>query len=422
MKLFLKSFFAFFAFTLFLSSCTDDGGGIINPVVTNPKVDFTAGTGLLTADATVNVGEVFSVNLVGSKGTNPMKTITFNEAGNKIDLARLTFSTGGSANPLLLSGTSTSSFDIKVSIKAHTDVSAKAYSFVITDDAGYSTTKTITITTKGTPPTINEPTGDQKVEIKPDAYFSTLFKVVKGTSQIQTIEVLINDVRAKDTARIFYQNLQTPFLANPYNVPTADKDNLNREILFRAPSTPGVYKYTVKFIDATGLSVSRNITATVGTAVTVLEGILLNQSGPSGQGGLDLDTGASTGTVSSDPSSAKADIRDEGIVNLTNDPTWKQQISGINGSIVKYLIKGKNGLSETFKFDDVTYKEQIPALYLNSQAFTAKSSDNRDISNKVAVGDIFIVKNADKYYVITVKSIKVTTDDNKDSYTFDVRF
>lgn len=419
MKSIFRNLFVFAVFAMALQSCQD---GTIDPGVQNPSVSFGVGTDLVSADATVGVGQDFKVNLKGSKGDNPLKSITVQEAGTKIDLARVTYSGGVSGNPLSLSGANASAFDLTVQIKAHTDISTKLYSFVVADDQGNVTTKSISITTVGNPPTIVEPSVDQMVTVKPDGLFAATFKVAKGSGKISKIEVLINDVVSTDLSRLFYNDLQTPYSSNPLNVPAADQESFNKELLFRAPSAIGSYTYTVKFIDEYGQVSARKINVSVGTPVTTLEGILLNQSGEAGQGGLDLDTGAGTGTVASNPTSANAEIRDEGIVNLQTDQTWKQQISGMNGSVIKYIIKGQNGVSESFSFDQVTSSEQIAALYSNGVNFTAKSTDNlRDVSNKVNMNDLFVVKNGDKYYLLVVKNIKVTTADNKDSYTFDVK-
>jgi len=307
---YFKFIFAFVAATIFLSSCGEDS----NVVDSNPSIQFNEGLGYITSDSDVSLGGSFSVYLSGVKGTNPMRTITVNEDGVKIEIAsdRITFISGGGANPLLLSDNNVNSFDYRVTIKAHTTLGPKTYDFVVADDKGNTSTKSLKI-----------------------------------------------------------------------NV--------------------------------------------VGASVNMLEGILLNQSGPVGQGGLDLDTGASTGTVASNPNSLTAEIRDEGVVDINSDGTWRQQISGMNGSEIKYIIKGQNGISENFAFANIKYKEEISPLWANGKAFSEKSADGlRDVSGKVAVGDLFIVKNGVKYYLITVKAILNTPatgeDRNKDSYTFDVKF
>lgn len=308
---FLKLFFAFSVFSLFLTSCGDD---INNPIDDNTpaSVKLNDALGYIDADSDVALGGSFSVYLTATKGSNPMKTLTILEDGQKIDITtdRISFDGNtGVANPLLLLQDKVNSFEQRITIKAHNSYSVGTYDFVVTDDKGLTS----------------------KVSLK-------------------------------------------------INV--------------------------------------------VGTKVNSLEGILLNQSGPAGQGGLDLDTGASTGTVETDANSKNAEIRDEGVVNINPpyDQTWKQQISGMNGSEIKYIKKGQNGVSESFSFDGIQYKEQVAALWGSGVALTLKSADGkRNVTDKVAKGDIFIVKNGDKYYLLNTKDIVVTQDNNKDSYTFDVK-
>ncbi len=301
-----KSFFGILAMTLMIASCGDDT--IIPSEVKNPDISFVSGFGIITENSNIPLGQSFTVNLKGTKGDNPMNAVTIQEAGTKVALDRIEIAGLTSyGNPIALSLDLKSSFDFKITIKAHSELSAKTYDFIVTDDKGNSSKKSITITVTG-------------------------------------------------------------------------------------------------------------------TDVSKLEGILLNQASAGNTGGLDLDTGASTGTLPSNPTSASAEIRDEGIVNDLTDQTWKQQISGMNGSEVKYLIKGSSGLSESYNFDNIKYKEEIASLWTNGVAFTATSTDNlRSVSNKVATGDNFIVKKGEKYYLLIVKDIKITTTDNKDQYTFDVK-
>jgi hypothetical protein len=309
---FVKLFFAFSVFSLFLTSCGDD---INNPIDSNnpPTVKLNESLGYITGDSDVALGGSFSVALSATKGSNSMKTLTILEDGNKIDITtdRITFEgNAGVANPLLLLQDKVNAFDQKITVKAHTTFGVHTYDFVVADEKGLTS----------------------KVSLK-------------------------------------------------INV--------------------------------------------VGVSLKNLTGILLNQSGPAGQGGLDLDTGASTGTVDTDANAKNADIRDEGVVSILPpyDQTWKQQISGMNGSVIKYIKKGQNGVSESFSYDDILYKEQVAALWGNGTAFTKKSADGkRDVSDKVATGDIFIVKNGEKYYLLKTGTIKVTDTDNTDSYTFDVKF
>jgi len=57
---------------------------------------------------------------------------------------------------------------------------------------------------------------------------------------------------------------------------------------------------------------------------------------------------------------AEAHIRDEGIdIEKTNDVNWNQQISGVNGSIIRTL----GNQPETFNFDNIQFTEEIVSLF-----------------------------------------------------------
>ncbi|MBK6665198.1 MAG: hypothetical protein IPG48_03370 [Saprospiraceae bacterium] len=88
---FFKFVFAIAMTSIVLASCgTDDTGGTGSVVA--PKVDLVAGTGIITSDATIAIGETFTVNLVGTKGDNAMSNIRITEAGTKIeDLVKINF-------------------------------------------------------------------------------------------------------------------------------------------------------------------------------------------------------------------------------------------------------------------------------------------------------------------------------------------
>ncbi|MBK8624862.1 MAG: hypothetical protein IPN86_04635 [Saprospiraceae bacterium] len=253
--------------------------------------------------------------------------------------------------------------------------------------------------------------------------FSVSISGVKGTSPMKTITV------DEDGTNIDLSSNRITFVsgvggANPALLLLENKNSFDYVVTIKAHTIFGIKTYNFKVADEAGnistLSLKINV---IGASVNMLEGILLNQSGPTGQGGLDLDTGAGTGSADT-----KADIRDEGVVNVIDDGTWKQQISGVNGSVIKYIKKGQNGIAETFAFSNIKYKEEISPLWANGIAFNQKSTDEqKELSAKVEKGDIFIVKNGEKYYLITVKDIKITPettgdDRNKDSYTFDVKF
>jgi hypothetical protein len=283
---------------LFITSCTDDGGG--STVDQGPTVSLESGSGLFSTDTSIIFGQEFTVSVKGAKTSNDLKTITVEEAGVKLALDRIV--SGINANPALLLSTDATSFTKNIKIKAHTTLGEKTYSFIVEDVNGNKTSKSIKITTKG-------------------------------------------------------------------------------------------------------------------TSVTMLTGILLNQAGMVGTGGLDLDKGIGTGSADS-----TAEIRDMGIdLGLPLASNWKQRVAGVNGTEIKAIKKGQNGIPETFSFASITIKEDLVSLYNQGIEFTATDGALK-VSDKISLGDIFIVKKGNTYYIIETKDVNIVNNGNTDSYTFDVKF
>lgn len=400
--------------SMIMVSCSDD---LVNDA--RPEISLGTGLNVISEDAILEAGQSFTVNITGIKGDADLRTLTLQEAGVNLPLDRLSFSSGGGANPLLLSQSNASSFDMTIGIQAHLDIASKAYTFILEDVDGARASVSVTITTTGNPPVIEIPVNNATFTVNPGTNFTELFIVNKGTTNLKTIEVLVDDVSVTNVGQLFYGDLQTPFTSNPLDIPSEDADNFSKNIFFTAPSEVGVYAYKVRFTDASGLKTEVVLSVTVGRPVTTLEGVLFNQAGPQGRGGLDLDTGVSTGSAS-----PIAEIRDEGIdLGQSMPNNWRQQISGINGSEIRYLKAGENGLSENFLFENVIISEQLLLLWNSGVSFTQRSVDNeRDVSDKVLAGDVFIVKKDAKFYIFLVREVVVTIDDNTDNYVLDIKF
>lgn len=207
--------------------------------------------------------------------------------------------------------------------------------------------------------------------------------------------------------------------ANPTLLTGTDVESFSTYFIgIRAHSDVSTKTYSFILEDTKGNKTTKSfaVTTTPLTNADVLMGVLLNQGGPEGTGGLDLDTGNSTGSM--DP---LAELRDEGInLGLPPAENWLQQISGVNGTDVKYIKKNENGVSELFTFAGINYKEEIASLWGSGTPFTA-TIGTRSVSNKVLKGDVFIVKKGSNYYLLNVVDVKLTTNNNADSYEFDIK-
>lgn len=157
-----------------------------------------------------------------------------------------------------------------------------------------------------------------------------------------------------------------------------------------------------------------------------LSGVLLNQAGPAGTGGLDLDTGDGTGS-----SDAASEIRDLGIdctIDPANAENWRAQIGTINGA---NMVKvDPSALGEGFSFAEVKTTEAIVEAYDVGAALADGVSQNAqcdetavtDVSDPAVVGDIFSVLSGGKYYLIQIDEVNAISGSNGDNYVISIKY
>ena len=235
--------------------------------------------------------------------------------------------------------------------------------------------------------------------------FSIKVTAAAGDSLISTLSVKENGTAIAKERLVF-----DGFDAGSNPTPISTGAGFTWEIDIVAHSDIDVTStYTVEITDGANLTDDVSVDITTfdpGTPVAVSEMVmLLNQGGPAGTGGLDLHTGTGTGTQASDTT---ADIRDMGIdeINFPPETNWLQKIGTINGSML--AVPDAN-----FDFDAITKKEEIvPAFEAGTQITE---------SEKVEVGDAFLVLSQGTYFAIKVTKIEVVTTDNSDFYEFTVK-
>lgn len=251
----------------------------------------------------------------------------------------------------------------------------------------------------------------------------------KGTSPMNTLTISENGVKVALNRLTFVGQSGG---ANPFLLTGANKDAFVWETLILAhDDTYGSRTYTVTVADEKGL------TGEVSFDITIIEpieksltGILWNQAGPAGRGGIDLDDGSSTGTKLSssgdpaiDTSYLRAELRDMGIDSLAGSgDNWRRRIGAINGSDARFL---GNNLPD-FNFDNVDTKEAVTTAFDTAAPFTETLLEwgAFKVSHKLAIGDIFVVKSGDRYYLVRVDDIVETTTigNNEDQYLVSIKY
>ncbi len=422
-SLFQKSFFLLLAISLFtFTACEDDptgpgGGGTIPPSVRLTD----DGVSSITTDATVASEAVIVLNVVASEGDSPMANLTVTEDGATVDIGRFVTGYIGGANPALLLGDNKTSINWNVAFTVHADSDTRTYAVVIVDDAGESSSVAVDITVESTPPTFSL-NGPNAITV-PVGLTTIKVSATAGGARLNTISVQEDGVDI-DAARVSTFN-GADYDANPYTLLEADKDGFTEApLVMNTVTAEGeTHSYTITLEDEAGNReiVSFDITTEVtGTAITdAFSGILFNRAGPTGTGGLNLITGQGSG--SSDPDSH---IRDEGVnTDLVPDVNWLQQISGINGSVIK--AADTNTLPEGFSFTNVQFKEEIEGAFDTGLSLTETNDDGDLVTDRIEVGDLFLVRNGDNTFLIEIVEVNIVNtvaEPNGDNYVINIKY
>ncbi|MCB0586066.1 MAG: hypothetical protein KDD06_12165 [Phaeodactylibacter sp.] len=283
------------------------------------------------------------------------------------------------------------------------------------------------------------------VELLENEAFSVKITVTPGDNPLSSLTLLkdgasIPAASISDYVTKITSNSEDILQQNPLGV-DATRENGATYIYDMTPfgqlegeTSTYTFQVTDKVQEKASVSFDVTIVAPPGTPLdTILTGILLNQAGPAGTGGLDLDTGTGTGSAN-----AAAEIRDLGIdctINQETNENWRAQIGSVNGTdMVKVDVSAQ---SEDFSFEKVDTKEAIIAAYDSgitladgvSTAPSCAQTPVTDVSDKVVAGDLFVVKKGDVYYLIQVEEVNYVHGfaanpgiNNDDNYVMSIKY
>ncbi len=348
------------------------------------------------------------VSVTGTSGTAEMETLTVLEDGTKMELDRISLA----GNPLLLVDADRTNFKIDVTITLPSTPGDYTYSFEVQDADGLIGSESVSVTTISsmtTPPTVTTTSGTD-LSTATESLVALSITAAKGDANLASIAVYEEGVLV-DSSRLYIDGIQFP--SNPAGLLESEYEGFTASISVRSQATENTTRnYTLEVEDDNGEKGTLAFTITTapsGTAITSTHiGVLFNQSGPSGTGGLDLDEGIGTGS-----GAASAEIRDMGSdFSLPPEQNWRQLISAVNGAELRRVGAS---VPETFDFSTVQFKEEI------ENAFASSDSGSEFF---VSIGSQFIVSGNGKYYLLKCTNIDIKPDegDNGDSYTFDIKW
>lgn len=391
--------------TLLGTSCESDigGGGVLT---TPPSVSLISGTGYVSSDATINAGDDFTVQLSASAGSEDLSSLAIYENDVLIPNSRISIFGGssGTGNPIPINSTDANGFTWDIAITGHSTAEVKTYRFTVVDIAGGSDSRSILI--DATPAT----TFDFVLRTDAGCVSSDLTDVVAGTllkvcpvgtrgpsAPLSKISVFEDGSSITDLNRLRFGTVNDNFTTNPYDLPSEFESVLDTVIYIQAHNS-GTKTYTIVLEDAAGNALSQTFDITIevtGTPVTSLSGALYNSGGPTGTGGIDLDTGNGTGS-----SDASAELRDLGTA-----ASWAMQFAPISGN-------NANLRSVSVDYNAVSFVEEIVTAYDGGTTISSATA---------SVGDVYAIERDGAYYLIKVTGVNEDTSGNDDNITFDIK-
>ena len=257
----------------------------------------------------------------------------------------------------------------------------------------------------------------------------------KGTGALQSLQVN-QDGEKVATDRLSFRDLSDGSEISANNSllilgTNVDGFQIEVGIVLQDDFSTSTYEFTLTDENGEVSTLSMDITTfDPGTPIEMtLEGILLNQAGPAGTGGLDLDNGDGTGSQD-----AAAEIRDLGIdctIDPNNGENWRTLFGTVNGAeMVRVDMTAMEGLT----FDGVAVKETIAEAFTtgitldDGTSFAPDCTETTvtDVSGSVAEGDLFVVSANGLFYMLRVDEINFVhntiNDYNDDGYVFSIKY
>lgn len=244
--------------------------------------------------------------------------------------------------------------------------------------------------------------GDAEVLAGED--FRVKLDVQRGDNDLKSLSIREDGDLVATTRMEFNSGFTT--VQNPYLVTGADVDGFEIIIDLDAHND-GVRTYSFIVEDDAGETDQISVDVSIGTVSQPVDStytmILLNNADGQSPGALDLDVPEAVSSSSSD-----AEIRDQGIdLNMALAENWIQRIEPVNGATLA-MVNDAN-----VDFDAIATKEEVKALYDNE--------DEVAETPQLAIGDIFVVRSGTDYFLLVVREIILTPDDNSDYYEFDIK-
>lgn len=356
----------------------------------------------------------FVIQVGGRRGENMLKGLTFFENDLIIENSRIKINAKPlEGNPYLLETGQKENFSMRLDVEAPNVRGSYTYKIIITDTKGDTAQVTRTLDIASDPPRLTYV--GQSIIVSPiNSSKSYKINTVKGTGKLKSLKALQNNVIIAP-GRIKFGTLSPT--TNPFNLDALDLNGFDKDITITSPLIPGEYKYTFIVEDEFGATSTASVNIIAGTPlVELVSKNLYNFNRNATSGGLTLETGVETSRVGINIS-----FIDEGIDSTQMSLPWRRQIRPVNGTEMKYIRNGQNGVPLTFSYRFVETQESVKILYNQGIAFTRKNAQNQLVSDPLQIGNILVAKQNNKYYLIETDNVFNTDLSNDDFYKLNIK-
>lgn len=389
----ISKLFFFIAVLGFITSCEPE------VIINDPSVSLVDEAGFISADATVNAGDTFTVKLSADKGDGEMNSLTILK--DNVNLPTSDFQIDGAIanNPKLLFDGDRTGFTYEVAITAPVDAGTSVYTFKVdSDDTGSNSTSIeITVDETNTPPALSNDM-NASIELVNPSTVKIVLSAAKGTSPLNTITVAEEGTIIADLTRLSWG--ATEFIANPNLLEGADKDGfVAAELFLKSQNTIGTTNYTITLTDEAGNESAINYAITLLTPISdEFNSVSLFNNAGAMFGAVDLPTGTNVSSTTMDGD----------IVDLGNDGSdvWRMQIGAVTGTSLRTI-------DASYTYDNVTSKETLQAAYDAGTEVTE--------TPVLGAGSVFTASKDGVLYLIEVESVNPTSGDDNDAYTLNIK-
>lgn len=258
----------------------------------------------------------------------------------------------------------------------------------------------------GTAPIITLISGDENEDrsMLPEETFTMTFRGEKGTVNMNRLRVDENGALVANERLLFDDEEEE----NPVLLVNNEENIFTKDITFKANTIPGTYDLKVIILD--GATPPKTAEYTFEYTVSEpdlneITGELFNAALSENAGGLNLLTG---GSIGDDNSSAHIKDMGNGGNPIT---TWNQKIAPVINNGVSLRI-----LSSAVDYDDVQFSSQVKALY--NEGTEVGSSGTTE---NTKVGDTFVARKGENYFLFTIKEVNITTLGNEDHFKIAIK-